>query len=345
MIVKLVKAMETSKRATIKDVAAQSGTSVRTVSRVINDDPNVKRETREKVKKVIEELGFQVNAVARSLKRKKTNQIVVFIDRHEGMYWGSFHNEILQQLMTRAHKEGYRLLISSSSADSFAEDENDGFYLVKHGLCDGAIMFDIKPEDKRVKYLKEYNVPFVIIGKDISNYDTPYVDLDNEYAGYLGAKTLYEFGYRRFAFLLGNESFVVNQERSDGFAKFCNEANCDGNAVLFGISSMEKAYEATQELLDHQEIDAIFISGDERALGVYRAIYEKGLKPGIDIGVLGIDNIKMGEFMYPPLSTIDQPKSAFGDVSFNILLEQLQNQSGAARRTLLTPSFIKRASL
>lgn len=334
------------KRATIKDVAKKASTSPRTVSRVINDDPNVKKSTREKIQQVIKELDFEVNMVARLLKDKKTRQIVVFIDRHEGLYWGSFHNEVLQELHKIARKKKYRMLISSSSADSFEEDENDGFYLLKNGLCDGAIMFDVKPNDKRIVYLLKEEVPFVMIGKDKENYDTPYVDLDNEHAGYLGASFLAKKGHNDISFFLGSEDFVVNQERSSGFKRFCLENNIT-HECYFGISSMEEAYKKTKELLiesGHQK-HCIFISGDERALGVYRAAREVGLDIPKDLAVLGIDNVKLGEFMWPPITTIDQPKRDIAVTAFMILLNQLNGESNNAKRVLISPSLVERESV
>lgn len=339
--------MKSLKRITIKDVAAKCNISIRTVSRVLNNDPHVKLETRKLVQETIDELGFKVNAIARSLKDKRTNQIVVFIDVHDGNFWGSFHNEILQEFYKQTKANGYRMVISLSSADSFQEDDNDGFYLIKHGLCDGVIMFDTKAGDRRIAFLKEFNVPFVIFGKDVTNYDTPYVDLDNEYAGYLGAKYLYENGYDDFIFFLGNEVYIVNQERARGFYKFCEEKGLATNMVKFGVSSMEIAYKETQEFLKTYSGKklAIFISGDDRAIGVYRAIHEIGLKVGEDIGVLGIDNIKAGEYFYPPLTTIDQPKKEFSETAFAILIEQLNQQTKVTKRILITPQIEKRLSL
>jgi DNA-binding LacI/PurR family transcriptional regulator len=332
------------KRVTIKDVAEKSEISIRTVSRVINNDPNVKKETRYKIQAVIDELGFEANAIARSLKEKKTNQIVVFIDRHQEMYWGTFHNEIIQELYREAKAKGYRMVISASSADSFEEDENDGFYLIKYGLCDGAVMFDTKPGDKRIQYLRKYKLPFVIIGKDKAHYDTPYVDLDNEYAGYLGAEYLFKNGFKKLIFFLGNEDFVVNQERALGFQKYCDEKQMKSK-IFFGISDMKLAYEKTKELLENEKLEALFISGDERALGVYRAIHEKGLFVGKDIAVLGIDNVKMGEYMYPPLTTIDQPKQQFSRTALEILFDQLNSNESTTKRTLITPVIIQRSSV
>ncbi|MCP3776635.1 LacI family transcriptional regulator [Paenibacillus sp. MZ04-78.2] len=331
-------------RVTIKDVAERSGISIRTVSRVINDDPNVKKETRIKVQAIIDELGFKVNMVARSLKEMKTNQIVIFIDRRKGMYWGAFHNEILHELHRSMKSRGYRMVISASSPDSFEEDENDGFYLVKHGLCDGAVIFDPNIGDKRITYLKEKAIPFVIIGKDKSNFETSYVDLDNKYAGYLGAKYIYDQGWENFAFLLGSEKSVTNQERAKGFQQYCEEHHLQ-NPIIFGLTDLESAHRETAKLLADRKRKAIFISGDERALGVYRAIMEQGLKVGKDIGVIGIDNLRMGEFLFPALTTIGQPKQEISELALDILVDQIHSSKTLAKRMLISPSIVERESM
>ncbi|KHE72649.1 LacI family DNA-binding transcriptional regulator [Halobacillus sp. BBL2006] len=333
------------KKVTIKDVAKQCNTSVRTVSRVVNKDPNVKKETREKVQKAIDEMGFQANAIARSLKDKKTNQIVAFVDRHQGLYWGAFHNEVLQELHKLAKDQSMRMVISSSSADSFEEDENDGFYLVKHSLCDGAVMFDTKPGDQRIDYLKKHNVPFVIVGKDSANYDTPFVDLDNKYAGYLGAKHMYDKGYRKFDFLLGDSAFNVNQDRLEGFNQFCEEKGLEENATHFDVSSMETAYHLTKEIVKNKELDGLFVSGDERALGVYRALNELGYTIGKNFGVMSIDNVRMSEYIYPPLTTIDQSIPDFIEQAFDILMDQIKDKKTVAKRIFITPEVVERESL
>ncbi|MCA0984746.1 LacI family transcriptional regulator [Halobacillus yeomjeoni] len=332
-------------KVTIKDVAKRCNTSVRTVSRVVNKDPNVKKETREKIQAAIDEMGFQVNAIARSLKAKKTNQIVAFVDRHHGLYWGAFHNEVLQELHKLAKENNMRMVISSSSADSFEEDENDGFYLVKHSLCDGAVMFDTKPGDKRVDYLKKYNVPFVIVGKDTGNYDTPFVDLDNEYAGYLGAKHMFEKGYRSFDFLLGDGAFTVNHDRAVGFRRFCEEKGLQTNETHYDVSSMESAYHITKEIVQKKKLEGLFVSGDERTLGVYRALNEEGYTIGENFGVMSIDNVRMSEYIYPPLTTIDQSIPTFIKQAFDILMTQIKDVKPAAKRIFITPEIVDRESL
>jgi DNA-binding LacI/PurR family transcriptional regulator len=331
-------------RVTIKDVALRSGTSIRTVSRVINDDPKVKHQTRLRVQSVVDDMGFKVNLLARSLKVKKTRQIVVFIDQRHGMYWGLYHNEFLLELHRAIKAKGYRMVISPSSPDSFEEDDNDGFYLVKHGMCDGVIMFDPNVGDKRIPYLTNLSIPFVMIGQNAGGGDISFVDMNNFDAGYLGARALHSHGYDNLALMLGSEGSVINQERARGFTAYCLGESTP-HQCLYGLSDLESVYRRALHEIREEKVKGFFVSGDERAVAVYRAVYECGLRVGEDIGILGIDNIRMGEYLSPPLHTIAPPKNEMAIAAVGMLLEQMNSDEPAAGRSLLAPSLIARSSL
>lgn len=331
-------------RVTIKDVAAKSETSIRTVSRVLNNDPHVKQETRERVQTVIDKLGFKVNIAARSLRERKSHQIVVFTDRRSNNYLGGYHNEVVLELHRQAKAQGYRMVVSASSPEKFEQDENDGFYLVQHGLCDAAILFDPHEGDKRVQYLREHRVPFVVLGQDKSSYETSYVGLDNRAAGYMGAKYLHEKGHSSFALILGSEASGLNQDRAKGFRDYREEKGLD-NPIVYGLTDIESAYKETLKLLDNPALTAIFVSGDERAIGVYRAISERGYQVGRDIGVLGFDNLELGRFLLPALTSLVQPKLEITKLALQLLVEQLHEPETAAKQMLFIPSIEERESV
>ncbi|TFE29517.1 LacI family DNA-binding transcriptional regulator [Cohnella luojiensis] len=340
------------KNLTINDISRMAGISIRTVSRVINKDPKVKVSTREQVQKIIDDTGFEVNILAKGLRVKRTNTLVVFVAQHEDHYWGAFHNEILYEMMKEAKRRNYRLVISSSSAESYKEDVNDGFYMLKHGMVDGAVMFDIMKGDPRTTFLRNKKIPFVIIGKDLDYFDTSYVDLDNRYAGFLGAQYLVSRGRKRIVFMVGNQEFNNNPERAAGFLEFFQTQEAIKNKAvgqtISRVHSIRIAYEETKRILDDpnsDQPDAFFVSGDERALGVYRAVQEKGLKIPEDVAVLGIDNIRMGEYFHPPITTIDQSIPSFVENSFNILFKQLENSEAPGKRVLITPVIQERRSV
>ncbi|EOD00490.1 LacI family DNA-binding transcriptional regulator [Caldisalinibacter kiritimatiensis] len=332
------------KKVTMTDIAKIAGVSIKTVSRVINNSNAVKEETREKVLKVIKEQGYQVNLLAKGLRKKQTNTIIVFIDKHSGGYWSIWHNEIVQEIIKEAKKEGYKTIISPSSGVGVLDDDTDGFYLLKSGMADGAIIFDNIENDIRIKYLKENDIPFVIVGKDMDYNDTCYVDLDNYQAGYIGGKHLIEKGYKKICFMLGNKGFVVNKERTRGFEDACNEVECVQAQIIYDTTNMETAYKNAIKVLETNKPDAFFISGDERALGVYRAIKEKGLTIPKDVAVLGIDNIPLCDYIYPSLSSIDQPKKKFGQHCIDILVKLINSNDKITKRVFIKPRLTVRES-
>lgn len=331
------------KKVTMSDIAALTGFSIKTVSRVINNSPDVKPETRRLILAAIEENNFSVNIMAKALKTKITKTIILFIDKHGGSYWNAWHSLIMMNIITDFKQRGYKVIISPSSGKGVIDDDTDGFVLLKSGLADGAVLFDNLSEDIRIKYLRSNNIPFVILGQDFDNKDTCSIDLDNYHVGELGAEHLYEHGYDRISFLLGSDEFNVNHNRVDGFTKICEEKGIDYH-IEYCVTDLEKTYKAAKKHIEKFDINAFFISGDEKVPAVYKAIYETGKTVPQDIGVLGIDNLPMGNYMLPTLSTISQNVDRFARNVVNSLIETIQSQKSKPKGMLIKPLLIERNS-
>lgn len=153
-------------------------------------------------------------------------------------------------------------------------------------------------------YFEKHNIPYVVFGEP-ENPDVPSVSLDNFDVGYNGGRYLIGRGYSKIALLIGEQKFLSTQLRIEGFEKAMYGTGAQYH-IFTGIDTVEKAYHKSKEVLEEYDIQAFFVSGDERALGVYRGIYEKGMRIPEDVAVLGIDNITLGEFYYPPISTVAQ---------------------------------------
>lgn len=289
---------------TIVDIAKSCGVSIKSVSRVLNNSPNVSDAMREKVMSTIKEQGYQVNMLARGLKGSRTNIIVVFAERHHEEHLSIWHTIMLKYLFTYAKKRSMKIVLSPSSSERFEGDETDGFYLIASGIADGAILLENIRKDPRVDYFESRNIPYVVFGEP-ENPHVPSVSLDNFDVGYKGGLYLAEKGLDQIAMLIGEKKYLSTQNRVKGFMAAMEEKQTE-NYIFTGIDTLEKAYHKAKEILEIYDIKAFFVSGDERALGVYRAIYEKGLSIPKDIAVLGIDNIALGEYYYPPISTIEQ---------------------------------------
>ena len=292
------------KKATIIDVAKACGVSPKTVSRVINQSPAVTPATRDKVYAAMQETGFQVNLLAKGLKGSRTNIIVVFADRQKEEHLAAWHNVMLKHLFTYGRQRKLKIIFSPSSAERFATDETDGFYLITSGLADGAILLENVNRDSRIAYFEQHQVPYVVFGEADTD-DIPSVSMDNFDAGYSGARYLCEKGYDTIAFLIGEKRFRSTQLRIAGFEQAMKNKSSRYH-IYSEINTIEKAYLKAVEVLNEDPVRAFFVSGDERAQGVYRAIYEKGLRIPEDVAVLGLDNIPAGRFYFPPISTVGQ---------------------------------------
>ena len=311
------------KKATIIDVANACGVSQKTVSRVINNSPDVTEATKEKVYAAIRETGYQVNLLAKGLKGSRTNVIVVFADRRKEEHLAAWHNVMLKHLFAFGKKKGMKIIFSPSSAERFATDETDGFYLITSGLADGAILLENVNRDSRIEYFEQHQIPYVVFGEADTD-DVPSVSMDNFDAGYNGARYLYEKGYDPIVFLIGEKRYRSTQLRIAGFEQAMKNKESSYH-IYSEINTIEKAYLKAAEILAEHPVRAFFVSGDERAQGVYRAIYEKGLRIPEDVAVLGLDNIPAGRFYYPPISTVGQNFEEMAGRCIDYLDEQISS--------------------
>lgn len=308
----------------MQNIADMCGVSIKTVSRVMNNSVSVKPETKERILKVIQQEGYQVNLLARGLKQMKTNTIIVFIDKHQEKYWGIWHTQLLQFLFREAKQKGYKIVVSPSSAIGHLDDDTDGFHLLSSKMADGAIILDNAEEDIRLDFLGKNNIPYVLVGQT-EDKNVCWVDLDNYNTGVLGCEYLIDKGYKRIAFLLGQEAFHVNKLRAEGFKEVAEKRQIEYK-VEFGDDSIEAVYEATMRLQEEEPYDALFISGAERAIGAYKALYELGLKIPDEVAVLGIDNIPLCNFLFPPMSTMDQQCDNFAKAIISRLYDIINGE-------------------
>lgn len=318
------------------DIADACGVSIKSVSRVLNNNPNVSEEMRERVMTTIKEQGYQVNMLARGLKGNRTNIIVVFAERHHEEHLSIWHDMMLKHLFTYAKRRSMKIVLSPSNSGRFEEDETDGFYLIASGIADGAILLENILQDARVDYFEKHGIPYVVFGEPESS-EIPSVSLDNFDVGYKGGSYLAQKGFQKIAFFIGEEKFLSTQHRIKGFETAMREYGKE-YAVFTGVDTVKKAYEKAKEVLGNQgDIEAFFVSGDERALGVYRGIYERGLSIPGDIAVLGIDNITLGEYYFPPISTIEQNFEELAKCCIDYVIDKIEHPETVDKKNLRFP--------
>lgn len=328
---------------TMKDIARMCNVSIKTVSRVINGSNEVKADTKEKIEKVMQEYGYQANLLARGLKNKKTNTIIVFIDNHKEKYWGMWHTQMLSNLFKEAKKEGFKIVVSPSSATGHLDDETDGFHLLASKMADGAILLDNSNHDKRFEFLHKRNIPYVLAGQ-VDNEDITWVDLDNFSIGKVGCEHLVEKGYKKVCLLLGQQQFHVNELRAKGFEEVAKQKNIEYR-IFYDIDSMEAVHDILKQVRGEFEYDALYISGSERAVGAYRVLFEMKLKIPDDVAVLGIDNLTICNYLCPAMSVVDQHCDIFAKNIINKLGKLIRGEKiSGENHSFIENTIIERES-
>lgn len=329
-------------KTTINDIAKKCGVSIKTVSRVVNQSPEVSETTREKVLSAMKELGYQANLLARGLKGSRTNIIIVFTDRHNEEHLSIWHDIMLKYLFQYAKENSLKIVMSPSNSEMYLEDETDGFYLLSSGIADGAILLENVRNDKRVEYLEKEKIPYVVFGEpEDSSINS--VSLDNYDVGYKGGSYLVKKNYKNIVFLIGEKKFLSTQLRIKGFENAVMDSDVT-YSVRDGVDTIEKAYRAALDALDTVPVDAFFVSGDERAIGVYKAINEKNFKIPQDVAVLGIDNIPLGQYLYPPISTVEQDFKQLAYECINNLMQLFESKDNIYKKIRIPAKIIERES-
>ena len=313
------------KRVTIKDIAKLAGVTHPTVSRVINNNPVIGEKTRTKVLKIIKELKYQPNLIARGLVNKKTKVFVLItpvLDPHI--------LPIIKGVEESCKKYDYALMIKST--DYWADERLSYLQIAENWLVDGIfILNDVyyKTIPAKVKKLQNEKIPFVFINKYLGSKKVNTVSIDNYDAVYQAIKHFVSLGRERIGTLSGGLRPVDGVERFEGYKEALKKFNLeyDESIVKHSYWDREEAYEDMKSMLYavNKRPDAMFCANDWMAMGAIKAIQEKGLKVPEDIAVIGFDDIETGRYIKPSLTTLRPPLEDIGDKAIKLLLKVIED--------------------
>lgn len=294
-----------------------AGVSPKTVSRVVNRDPNVKAATRERIEAVIRDAGYQVNRAARSLAGTRSYLIGAFMPAMPSLYYA----EIFRGAAKACHQFGYNLVV-----EEFDHEDGDLLERYEQGLrgarCDALILTPPACDDERLlAVLDRDGMPYVRIAPAKSIGQSAIVNADDS----LGVRQLVEHlwatGRRRYAVIGGPVDHAATIVREACFAETLAEMGGKPSGIRIVRSDLRKSLsesgrEATLQLLRDAEPppDAIFAFNDEIAIGAMAAVREHGLTIPDDIAIAGFDDSYAAQLFWPPLTTIHQP---IADLAFH----------------------------
>ncbi|MDY5611714.1 LacI family DNA-binding transcriptional regulator [Dysosmobacter sp.] len=327
------------KRATIKDVAALAGVSAATVSRALDDRPEISDETKERVRSACAQLGYVPNAAARGLAGHATNTIGLVLPDISNPYFSGMATAIEET----AAAHGYRVFLSNSLRKE--ERELRAIENLMARQVDGILVNPVSPESHLRGREVLSGLPCVYLG---ANHDgnCSYVMTDNEAGAYAAARYLIRLGHRDILFLGGRTTSRTRERRIRGFRRALAEAGLEGRELPAppDVTLMRQwSYETALELLKGSLPDAIFAYSDMTALKVMEAAEERGIRIPEDLSMVGYDNIAFGALPRIHLTTVSQHKYRQGQIAVERLLEKIGG-SEAYTADILEPELIIRST-
>jgi LacI family transcriptional regulator len=327
---------------TIDEIARLAGVSKTTVSRVINNKPDVNRETRRRILSLIEEHDYQPNVFAKAISSQRSHNVGLIVPYEaDYIFLNPFFVEVLRGISTAIDENGYSLLVSYAHAQdhvgAFKQKKVDGFIVLSpgtlhHGLIDSLV---------------KAGAPFVSTSRLAQEESMVFVDVDNRQGGVLATEHLIGLGHRRIAYV-GKPSLTSSQDRMSGYMHALNEHSIPvlEDLLLVAEGSSERhGYDAMQQLLRRQvQPTAVFLANDQMAIGAMKALEEAGLRVPQDVSIVGFDDVPMAEFYSPPLTTIRQPAFEKGARATELLIQCLEQETTPQSQVLDVELVVRKST-
>ncbi len=329
------------KRATIDDVAALAGVSIKTVSRVFNSEPNVRPATKEKVLQAANELDYRPNLSARRLASNRSFVIGLIYDNPQSDYIASIQEGSLEI----CRQQDYYLIIHLCRTEDPAFRE-EILNLHRQSMADGFILTQPVSEfEPLTTALYEGGVPFVRISQR-EMLGAPCISVDDMQAAFKMTEHLISLGHRRIGFIKGHPDHGSSYDRLEGYRKSLTKHGIpfDEGLLEQGLYDFESGYSSAVRLLDSSKNPtAIFASNDHMAMGVLTAAHERRVSIPEELSVCGFDDSYMTRYAWPPLTTLRQPIKEVARVAADVLLKCIRDQE-LKMKYLLHSELVCRAS-
>lgn len=316
-------------KSTIEDVAKAAGVSITTVSRVINSNYPVKKETKERVQRVIDSMNYRPNPLARGLINKKTNTIGVEIPGMTNM----FFTEVLQGIETDIKRRGYDIFVTSTEGD--ASMEKNCTRKLTEKLVDGIIVIDPQTENMKSGYFEKAasQMPFVFVNGYHENINANFVISSEEKGTRQALESIISCGHTKIAFLRGgtSHSYELKESIYREFMKSIKEEPIiifaeEGNSIDVVENTSKKIQELSKKYNYGKDITAFFACNDLMAVGIMNGLNALGISVPKDVSIVGFDNIILSQMTVPKLTTVDQNMRLLGKRAAEMIMNLIDTK-------------------
>ncbi len=327
---------------TIKEFAKLAQVSQSTVSKALNDRPDVSLETKSKIIELAKKYNFVPNAFGKGLKKQVTENIgVIFCREQQPLSGNPFYSRVLEGIEAELAIRKFNLILQLIPES----DQNGLPKMVRQQQVDGLILVGIF-KDQFVNNILNHDIPVVMVDPKFSMEDCCQILIDNEQGAYIATKYLIQRGHRRIGFISGDLERMSFQQRLEGYKRALKENDIGVDSALIQSGGLEQGYEHVKRLLRLKDRPtAIFAANDINAIHGYKAIQEFSLKIPDDISIIGFDDIDLAKYATPSLTTIRVYKEELGSIGVRTLLDLIGGHIKTPIKTILPTRLIERDSV
>ncbi|QOL24554.1 LacI family DNA-binding transcriptional regulator [Thalassotalea sp. LPB0316] len=328
--------------ATIYEVSKLAGVSLATVSRVMNNNARVSDKTKKKVLDAMQTLGYRPNAIAQSLASSRSNSIGILVSELHGPFFGQMMSGIEAALRTA----GKHVIITTGHSEE--DKEKDGIEFLIGRNCDAIIAHVEAVSDEYLIDINKGKVPVYLMSRHVDAIKDKCISLNDEVGGYLATKTLIDLGHRQIAYIAGPQFKADASNRLQGHKRALAEHNLSFNEDLFFIGDFKETggMDGLRHFLDNNyQFSALVCANDEMASGAMKYAREHNIVLPEQLSIVGYDNVIFANYLYPTLTTIDNPVYEMGRMAAQLVLKQVYQQKKHDIVQVFEPTVILRDSV
>lgn len=308
---------------TVKDVAKAAGVSAATVSRVINDDPRISKETREKVLEYIKKLDYKINNIARSLKTNRTYTVGFICPEIPNDFFMSIAKGVEDEL----RKHGYNTIICNSNEN--VDEEKDRIRLLCEKCVDGIVVIPATAEGRHFQQLKNIDMPIVLTDRLVNNFDTDAVLVDNINGSYSAIEYLIGLGFRRIGFIGGDVTLTSAGERFEGYKRALSDycIPIENEIIKFGDFHVQSGYNLMKEMLQLEEPPThVFVSNYFTHVGATKYLIENREALKKPVSLASFDDMELSAILGFCSVRVAQPVMEIGSRAAQLLLARINRE-------------------
>ncbi|UUZ80470.1 LacI family transcriptional regulator [Paenibacillus sp. P26] len=312
------------RKYTLKDIAKLANVSDKTVSRVVNNEGRVKKETKEKILRILKEKNYTINTYAKGLTQRKTYQILVVSDIDRDLYPVQRTSIIINSIIKEAGKHQYKVVL----VNNLDEMHSNYFGVLERGYFDGMIVLNSPRNNALLESVESLGVPIIVSGK---NDKFTFVGTDYELGAYLAAKYLFDKGAKTIRSLLNDPAWPTHIEKINGFKRALQENGgkneVEDQADIVGVFNSKDVYQYVEHEFQNGTLaDGLIVSDDFSALGAIKAVNKYRIPCPQQVQMISFGNLPISTEVYPELSTVEQDFHMIGQMLVQKLLDRMNGQ-------------------